>query len=163
MVVTVTQTSNSPKEFTSSSRTIHHRLKTRSSSRLILLLNYAHGAGRMPIRKGCDRRNMGKIRNDLCAIFVMLLVLVGIAFTQTVPRSPEDCLPYNANRLAIHDEGERGWLLSDDGGKHRMAMFDNESDAALGLEIARQHNQMCFIGRNNRRQNRKTYILQYWK
>jgi len=94
----------------------------------------------------------------------MLLILLGVAYTQkSVLKAPEDCIPYNANQLAIVDEGERGWLLSDDGGRHRMVMFDNESDAALGLEIARKYNQMCFIGRNNRRQNRKTYIVQYWK
>ena len=107
---------------------------------------------------------MGKIRNNIAAIWVTLLILVGVAYTQKVVlKTPEDCLPYDPNRLTIFDEGERGWLLSDDGGRHRMAMFDNESDAALGLEIAQKYTQMCFIGRNNRRHNRKTYILQYWK
>lgn len=105
-----------------------------------------------------------KILNNLAGAGLMLLVFVAVAHTQrSGRRAPEDCIPYDGSRLSIIDEGERGWLLSDDGGNHRMAMFDNEPDAALGLEVARQHNQMCFIGRNNRRSNRKTYIVQYWK
>ena len=105
-----------------------------------------------------------KTCNGFVTISVMLVVLVGTAYSQKRTAVPaEDCIPYDANRLEIIDEGKKGWLLSDNGGSHRMAMFDNESDAALGLEIAGKYSWMCFIGRNNVRANRKTYILQYWK
>ena len=74
---------------------------------------------------------------------------------------PEDCLPYNPALLRIINEGERGWLLTD--GRSRMVMVDNETDAYAVLNMARKYSQHCFIGRGNKRPNRKNYIVEYWK
>jgi hypothetical protein len=63
--------------------------------------------------------------------------------------------------LKIVDEGERGWLLTDD--RSRMLILDNENDAKAALALARKHTQHCFIGRDNKRKNRRDYIVEYWK
>ena len=82
---------------------------------------------------------------------------------QVVPIVREDCIRYNPGALEVIDEGERGWLLTDDGGRHRMLGLDNKEDAEAALALAKRHRAMCFIGRNNRRPNRRDYIVQYWK
>jgi hypothetical protein len=74
--------------------------------------------------------------------------------------SGEDCLPYNPRNLRIVDEGAQGWLLTD--GRSRMLLLDNEADAQKALQVARRHGAQCFIGRNNRRPDRRRYILSYW-
>lgn len=42
-------------------------------------------------------------------------------------------------------------------------MLDNEQDAKAALAMAKQHTSQCFIGRDNKRPNRKDYIIQYWQ
>lgn len=73
----------------------------------------------------------------------------------------EDCIPYNVRALRIVDEGALGWLLTD--GNSRMLGLDNEADAKAALALAKKYTQHCFIGRGNKRPNRKDYIVHYWK
>lgn len=73
----------------------------------------------------------------------------------------EDCLPYNPDNLRIVDEQEQGYLLTD--GRSRMLILDDRNDAERALEWAKQHSKHCFIGRDNDRENRDQYILEYWK
>jgi hypothetical protein len=75
--------------------------------------------------------------------------------------SGEDCIRYDRANLRVVDEGARGWLLTD--GRSRMLTLDNEADARKALAVTRQHSMQCFIGRNNRRPDRKRYILGYWR
>ena len=75
--------------------------------------------------------------------------------------SNEDCLNYNPNNLRITNEGANGWLLTN--GVSRMLMLDNVTDARNALALARRHTAHCFIGRNNTRSNRSSYIVEYWK
>jgi hypothetical protein len=72
----------------------------------------------------------------------------------------QDCLPYNPNNLRIENEGARGWLLTD--GSSRMLTLDNRADAERALALARRHTAHCFIGRDNRRPNRRDFIVEYW-
>ena len=74
--------------------------------------------------------------------------------------SRQDCLPYNPNNLRIENEGASGWLLTD--GSSRMLILDNRADAERALALARRHRAHCFIGRDNRRPNRKDFIMEYW-
>ena len=100
---------------------------------------------------------------------VVLVVTISVTLAsyalgqKTVPGFREDCIGYNPERLEVIDEGERGWLLTDDGGRHRMLGLDDRDDAEAALALAKRHRAMCFIGRNNRRPNRGAYIVQYWK
>jgi hypothetical protein len=72
-----------------------------------------------------------------------------------------DALPFNPANLKIVDEGSKGWLLTD--GTSRMLMLDNEQDAQAALNMASQFTKHCFIGRDNKRPNRKAYIIEYWE
>jgi hypothetical protein len=75
--------------------------------------------------------------------------------------APEDCLPYNPAKLNTVNEGAQGWLLTD--GVSRMLMLDDQSDAQKALALAKRHTTHCFIGRDNKRSNRRDYIVEYWK
>jgi C1A family cysteine protease len=71
-----------------------------------------------------------------------------------------DELPYDPRALRMVDEGARGWLLTD--GRSRMKMFDNREDARNGLAVARRHTRHGFVGRDNPRPKRSTYLMEYW-
>ena len=43
-----------------------------------------------------------------------------------------------------------------------MLMLANETDARNALALAQAHSAQCFIGRNNKRTNRRDYIVEYW-
>lgn len=73
----------------------------------------------------------------------------------------QDCIAYDADRLSIVDEGDKGWLLTD--GDSRMSVLDNEADAKRALALAERHTKQCFIGRGNERSERLEYILEYWE
>jgi hypothetical protein len=72
----------------------------------------------------------------------------------------QDCLSYNPNSLRIENEGASGWLLTD--GSSRMLTLDNRADAERAIALARRHTAHCFIGRDNRRPNRRDFIMEYW-
>jgi hypothetical protein len=74
---------------------------------------------------------------------------------------PEDCIGYERDRLSILDEGASGWLLTD--GRSRMLVLDNQQDAQNALILAKVYTNQCFIGRNNTRTDRLSYIVQYWR
>jgi serine/threonine protein kinase len=80
---------------------------------------------------------------------------------QTTTLTNEDCIAYDVAQLQIIDEGANGWLLTD--GRSRMLILDNQMDAENALKLARRHTQHCFIGRDNTRPNRKSYIVEYWR
>jgi len=40
---------------------------------------------------------------------------------------------------------------------------DDMNDALAVVGIVERHTRMCFIGRGNRRPNRKSYIMTYWE
>ena len=73
----------------------------------------------------------------------------------------EDCISYDTASLEIVNLGEKGWRLTD--GRSSMLILNNETDANAALALAKKYNQQCFIGRDNKRQDRKSYIVSYWK
>lgn len=70
-----------------------------------------------------------------------------------------DVISYNPANLKIVKE-TNDWLLTD--GQSRMKIFATEEDALNGLRIAKRHTRQCFVGRSNKRSNRKDFILSYW-
>jgi hypothetical protein len=73
----------------------------------------------------------------------------------------EDCIGYNRANLKIVDLGATGWQLTD--GASAMLIVDSQKDAQRALALATRYSQQCFIGRDNKRSNRKDYIVEYWK
>ena len=83
----------------------------------------------------------------------------GIGQAPVVPN--QDCIPYSVAGLQIVDLGMTGWRLTD--GFSAMLILDNQADAQAALAMANRHSNQCFIGRNNHRPNRSTYIIEYWR
>lgn len=42
-------------------------------------------------------------------------------------------------------------------------LFANREDAHAGLAVAKEHTQLCYIGRGLTRPDRARYIMEYWK
>lgn len=101
-----------------------------------------------------------KKRRVVAALLCVIVTGVVIAARPQI-RPKEDCIPYNVGGLQLQNRGENGWRLVD--GTSGMLLLDNEADAQAALALARKFTHQCFIGRDNKRQDRNAYIVQYWK
>lgn len=70
--------------------------------------------------------------------------------------APEDCQNYTPSALKI-ENGPAGWTVTD--GVNPLLLFATPNDANLGLSVARQHTEECFIGRGPALQ----YVTDYFK
>ncbi len=61
----------------------------------------------------------------------------------TLPEN--DCIGYDRNAIQITDVGANGWALDD--GPSRLLLFDNQNDAQQGLDLLRNYDRLCFVGR----------------
>ncbi|MCH8558455.1 MAG: C1 family peptidase [Balneolia bacterium] len=77
------------------------------------------------------------------------------------PLTKVDGIPYNASNIIAEDLDDKGWRLKE--GNKWMLLADDMNDAAKILKVAQRHSRMCFIGRGNKRPNRKSYIMTYWE
>ncbi|OXM63542.1 hypothetical protein CF165_30555 [Amycolatopsis vastitatis] len=80
------------------------------------------------------------------------------------PVSNEDCISFNRSNLTIaevNDASGRWWRLQDGGTS--LEGFTSQADAVRGLMVARQYSRQCFIGRDNKRPDRKRFIFEYWR
>jgi len=75
----------------------------------------------------------------------------------------EDCINYNPATTAVVSAGVDGYKITD--GSSSMLLLDNLADANTALQLVRNYNKQCFIGRNNTRtgNDRYRYIVDYWK
>jgi hypothetical protein len=71
------------------------------------------------------------------------------------------CNTYDPTALQITDLGAPGWRLLS--GTNYLAMLDNEQDAQAALALAKKYTAVCAIGLQNKRPNRMSYIVSYWK
>lgn len=71
----------------------------------------------------------------------------------------KDCLPFNTANLKIVNQNSY-YTLTD--GVESMLIMDTLTDAQNALKLAQQYGQFCFIGRDNKRSNRKDFIVEYW-
>jgi len=77
------------------------------------------------------------------------------------PLSKVDALPYTPGNVRAEDRNASGWTLVD--GDHQMVIAHDFNDALAALSVVERHSRMCFIGRGNKRPNRKDYIMTYWE
>jgi hypothetical protein len=77
--------------------------------------------------------------------------------------SPEDCITYNPNNLTKRYEA--GIWTINDGGIQVMRLHGGPSDnvGEKGLALAKRYRSHCFIGRNNHREEKYSYIFDYWR
>jgi hypothetical protein len=98
-------------------------------------------------------------------VFAIVAVVTATGMTQVVgqtTKAREDCVSYNPSTLRLTDEGERGWLISRDDGA-RFIGLDTREDAAVILDVFKAHREFCYVGRDNKRANRNSYVHHYWK
>ena len=100
---------------------------------------------------------------------VVLLVASSVAIVRTAATAPpsagaqnvEDCIRYDPDSLHIDDYGPRGWMLLEK--RVPLHLFDTRGDAEMGMTVVRAHRAHCFIGRDNQRADRSTYIFEYYR
>jgi len=77
------------------------------------------------------------------------------------PLTTIDAIPFDPNHTIAVDRGALGWQIQD--GASMLELADDAGDAAAMLTVIKRHSRVCFIGRSNRRPNRKDYIMTYWE
>lgn len=77
--------------------------------------------------------------------------------------SPEDCVAYNPNNLT--KKYEAGIWTINDGNTQVMRLHGGPSENVgdKGLALAKRFKSHCFIGRNNQREEKYSYIFDYWR
>jgi hypothetical protein len=77
------------------------------------------------------------------------------------PLTKTDSIPYNPNNVVSEDLDDKGWRIKD--GNNWLLLGHDMNDALAILRVVERHSKMCFIGRDNKRPNRKSYIMTYWE
>jgi C1A family cysteine protease len=77
------------------------------------------------------------------------------------PLTKVDAIPYNPTRVTAEDIDADGWRIKE--GSHWMLLAHDLNDALAVLRIVERYTKMCFIGRDNHRPNRSSYIMTYWE
>lgn len=77
------------------------------------------------------------------------------------PLTKVDAITYNPNNVVAEDLDAEGWRIRD--GNHWMLLAHDMNDALAILRVVERYTKMCFIGRGNKRPNRKHYIMTYWE
>ncbi len=96
------------------------------------------------------------IKYDSCGIDDVMYMPINVYDKYTIDKTS-----YNPNTLKVLKESDGTWLLTD--GNSRMKIFANETDARNALRVARRHTKQCFVGRSNKRKNRRDFIFSYWE
>jgi hypothetical protein len=77
--------------------------------------------------------------------------------------TPEDCVAYNPDKVAV--TYANGFYTVKDGTKVVLTVpgqsGDNTGDKALAL--TQRYKKHCYLGRNNNREERNSYIFDYWR
>jgi hypothetical protein len=77
--------------------------------------------------------------------------------------SPEDCISYNANTLTKQYAAGVTAIVS--GGVEIIRVYGGpgEFNGDHALAVAKRFTKVCFIGRNNHRDNATEYVFEYWR
>ncbi|PEN12516.1 hypothetical protein CRI94_13395 [Longibacter salinarum] len=78
----------------------------------------------------------------------------------SMPGGSQDCIAIDASEVRVERDGG-AYVVTD--GQSRMLQAASERDARDMAALARQHESHCFIGRDNTRADRDTYVFEYWK
>ncbi len=86
----------------------------------------------------------------------------GLASSLPVTAFSEDCIGFNPATLTVTQNGADWFVMS---GNMSMSMFASQTDAQVMVNIivGNGWTQQCFVGRDNHRADRLTYIMEYWK
>jgi hypothetical protein len=98
---------------------------------------------------------------------LVMVGVVGVASQLTAQKPVASgrtiCVPYDPATLQLTEVERTGtWRLQRDDGAIFKVFADRE-DAEAGLAVAKEHTQLCYIGKSNTRPDRQLYIMEYWK
>jgi hypothetical protein len=102
----------------------------------------------------------------LCLYLVVSAVgvaptVVAQSNTKAITSGRSVCVPYDPASLRLVQTQRTGdWQLQRGDGAIFHA-FATREDAEAGLAVAREHSQLCYIGKSNTRPNRADYIMEY--
>lgn len=77
------------------------------------------------------------------------------------PLTRTDAIPYQPANVKAVDLDAQGWRIHE--GDHWMLIAHDMNDALAMLQVVERHSRLCFIGRDNKRPNRKDYIMTYFE
>jgi hypothetical protein len=77
------------------------------------------------------------------------------------PLTKVDCISYNPANVVAEDLDARGWIIRE--GDRRLLWAHDMNDALTALCVVERYNKMCFVGRNNKRLKKNSYIMTYWE
>ena len=88
---------------------------------------------------------------------------VQLAAQKPITTGRSVCVPYDPATLKLSEiRGTGTWRLQRDDGAI-FEQFADREDAEAGLEVAKRHTHICYIGKSNTRPNREDYVMTYWK
>jgi hypothetical protein len=92
-----------------------------------------------------------------------LVVTTLIPFPLVPWPADEDCISHDPTQLSVvYNAGQAIWQVLE-GTNHAMLAYKRKVDADTALAVAKRDKKHCFIGRDNTRTNRKSYILDYYR
>jgi len=98
-----------------------------------------------------------------CATLAGAAILAAQSNTGPVTHGRSVCVPYDPAGLKLVQLPRTGdWQLQRADGAI-FKLFANREDAEAGLAVAREHTQLCYIGKGNTKPDRRNYIMEYWK
>ncbi|MCI0686465.1 MAG: hypothetical protein L0Y54_04395 [Sporichthyaceae bacterium] len=84
----------------------------------------------------------------------------GGGMVEELEPAAEDCVGYDPTKLATKDLGDDGWGLA--AGGISLLAYATKADAMDAVKVARNHTELCFIGRGNDRPNKWAYLTTYF-
>ena len=108
---------------------------------------------------------MGRFVGITVAVILVcaLAMVAGQSNTRPYTDGRSSCTPFDPGTLKVVEvrDGTDWQLRRGDGAI--LKVFANRADADAGLAVARNHSQLCYIGKNNGRPSRERYMMEYWK
>jgi hypothetical protein len=97
-----------------------------------------------------------------CVVSALAGTLMAQSNSGLVREGRSICVLYDPATLKLVQRANGDWLLERGDGAIFKAFVDAE-DAEAGLAVAKQHTQLCYIGKDNTRPDRARYIMEYWR
>lgn len=98
-----------------------------------------------------------------CVVATVAATLTAQSNTRSITQGRSTCVPYDPASLKLVESQSRGdWQLQRGDGAI-FKLFASREDAEAGLAVAKEHSQLCYIGKSNTRPDRAIYIMEYWK
>jgi C1A family cysteine protease len=161
-VLTIDQISYDPETLRIVDEGMKGWLLTDGNSRLKMLDNKEDARNAMAVaRRYTQQCFVGRDNARTNRIDYIMEYWAGNSGLPYEPLTKVDAISYNPGNVVAEDSDAKGWRLRD--GDHWMLLADDLNDALAILQVVERYTKICFIGRNNTRPNRASYVMTYWE